>query len=109
MRLTNLDGTATFDREILRYQFPEIRAFGLGFELAGSLRQMVTPVRSWEFVDPRLLTMEAHNLANWLADIITDKQTDPRIFFTEPNLSFELVAADTEVIELRLYFALESL
>ena len=105
MRLTNLDGTASFDLEILRYQFPELEHSDWDSNWLEVSGKVVTPARSWEFLDPCLLTMEAHDLANWLAAVVADKQTDARIFFTEPNLSFELVAADSEVIELRLYFA----
>src|SRR5436309_2354225 len=109
MRLENLDGTAVFDLELLRYQLPELEHANWDSNWLVVSGKVVTPLRSWEFVDPCLLTMEAHDLANWLADLVAERQADARIFFTEPNLSFEVVAADSEVIKLRLYFACESL
>jgi len=51
---------------------------------------------------------EARDLANWLGDITFDRQSRTRVLFIEPNLSFEFVARDADIYELRLYFALES-
>jgi hypothetical protein len=52
--------------------------------------------------------MEAHHLANWLGDV-ADGNPTRRIFFTEPNLSFEVESVDPTKISLKLYFAAEAL
>jgi hypothetical protein len=109
MRIQNLDGTARFDLEIVRYQFPDLEHDEWDSNWLVVSGDVVTPARSWQFVDPCLVTMEAHDLANWLADVGSGKPTKLRIFFTEPNLSFEVIPRDSQTVELRLYFALKSL
>lgn len=109
MRLQSTDRTKSFDLTIVRYQFPELENDewdSNGLVISG---HVVTGVRSWNFVDPCMLTMEAHDLANWLAEASTGTPAKERIFFTEPNLSFEFIGADAQSAQIRVYFALESL
>jgi hypothetical protein len=108
MRLQSIDGATTFDLEIVRYQFPELESDEWDSNWLVISGSVVSAARSWNFFDPCLVTMEAHDLANWLAALANGRPTKERIFFTEPNLSFEAVAADAQSAELRVYFSLES-
>lgn len=109
MRLQSIDGATTFDLEIVRYQFPELENDEWESNWLVISGKVVSAKRSWRFVDPCLVTMEVHDLANWLSELAAGRSTKKRIFFTEPNLSFEAVAVGSQSAELRVYFWLESL
>jgi hypothetical protein len=109
MRLQSTDGTKSFDLKIVRYQFSELENDEWDSNWLVISGHVATAERSWKFVDPCMLTMEAHDLANWLAESSTGKPAKERIFFTEPNMSFEFIGADAQSAQLRVYFALESL
>lgn len=109
MRIQNLDGTARFELEILGYEFPNLEHDMWDANWLLISGKMVTPARSWQFVDPCLVTMEAHELAKWFADLGTRRPAESRIDFTEPNLSFEWMPSDSQTVELRLYLACNSL
>jgi hypothetical protein len=60
--------------------------------------------KEWSFRDPCLTTFEAADLADWLIACAEGKASEPYCAFTEPNLHFDLVDAQT----MRISFALES-
>ena len=108
MILKSEKGQSEFELRLIGYQFPHIENEGDANWLLVSIR-VGSPVASWTYTDPSLLTLEAHDLANWLGDVAFDRHSKRRIFFTEPNLSFELARRDVDICELRIYFALEFL
>lgn len=99
----------TFDLELVRYQFPELEHDEWDSNWLVVSGKVVTAERSWNFSVPCLLTMEAHDLSHWLAECSVAKPAKERIFFTEPNLSFEVIVGDSQTVSVRIYFALESL
>ncbi|WP_147364061.1 hypothetical protein [Deinococcus cavernae] len=118
MRLTA--GSVEFSFQIVGYQFPEIvddyyDSEWLYIDIAVKLNQ-----QSWMSRDPSLCTYELRCLIDWLsevaefADVFGKWRTErlaTRSFFTEPNLSFEVLNGHPTgaPITLRVYFALESL
>ena len=82
MRLQTTDGAKAFDLTIVRYQFPELENDEWDSNWLVISVHVVTGERSWNFVNPCMLTMEAHDLANWLA------------FRSGPN-HFSIFAADS--------------
>lgn len=53
------------------------------------------PSGDWTFRDPCLLTYEAARLADWLESVAANREAIPHVVFLEPNLSFEVVTAET--------------
>lgn len=109
MRLQSIDGSKLFVLRLVGYEFPDLENDDWDSNWLVVAIEVVTPVRKWSFSDPCLLTMEVHNLANWLFALRSGPPPERRIFFTEPNLSFESDSIDPETAELRVYFACESL
>lgn len=108
MTLRSIDGTKTFELEILRYQFPEIEHDAWDSNWLVMFGNVISNERSWNFTDPCLLTIEAHELANWLAELASGQPAPKTIDFTEPNLSFKAIGSDARSVVLRVYFAFES-
>jgi hypothetical protein len=97
-----------FELRLVDYQYPHIEnEYWDANWLFVSIR-VTSPIASWTHTDPCLMTAEARDLANWLGDVAFNRQSRTRLFFIEPNLSFEFVGRDADICELRLYFALES-
>jgi hypothetical protein len=91
------------------YEFPDLEVDDWDSNWLVVAGEVVTPARKWSFSDPCLLTMEVHDLANWLFALGSGTPPQSRLFFTEPNLSFETVSSDSETANLGVYFACESL
>jgi hypothetical protein len=91
--------------QLVRYQFPDNdhNVWDSNW-LVVSVR-VVAPLATWTVSDPCLTTLEVHNLANWLADQAQGRSTKPRIFFTEPNLSLEVIGREGEACDLHFYFS----
>ncbi|QUD88274.1 WapI family immunity protein [Phenylobacterium montanum] len=102
MALAN--GDSWFRLTIASYQFPQITDDEWDSNwlvIDGSAR---LNGKEWRFRDPCLTTFEAVNLATWMEACAQGTAKEPYCAFTEPNLQFDLVDAQT----MRVSFALES-
>ena len=95
--------------QLVRYQFPNNDNDEWDSNWLIVAVRVIAPVATWTTSDPCLTTLEVHNLANWLADQAQGRTTNPRIFFTEPNLSLEVVGRKGDAFDVRFYFSLECL
>ena len=70
----------------------------------------VAPVdeRAWEFSDPAILTWEVERLSSWLDALASGQAVEESEDFVEPNLRFEVVGRDEDIITIRIYFELET-
>ena len=98
-----------FELRVVGYQFAGIE----GDEWDANwlvVDDRVVPVdeRAWEFSDPALLTWEVERLSNWLDALASGQAVDDSEDFVEPNLRFEVVGRDEDIITIRIYFELET-
>jgi hypothetical protein len=79
-----------FELRLLGYQFPEILhdVYDSNWLLANI--RVNAPTGSWSATDPCLLTWEGHWLLNWLADLVSARESQVEMSFLESNLSFVL-------------------
>ena len=98
-----------FELRVVGYQFPDI----VGDEWDANwlvVEVRVAPVdeRPWRSIDPSLLTWEVERLSNWLEALASGRAVEEGEDFVEPNLGFEVVQRDEDIITIRVYFELES-
>jgi len=134
MDLHSADGTRVRLRPV-GYQFPDAVGDDANWLIiAGDVR--LADGRAWTFTDPALLTWEARELGEWLADVAhgrvpvvppeqaavlpdDDESPDGAAIFVEPNLAFSVAGypvtahlPDTSALDgtvaLRMHLAYES-
>ena len=95
--------------ELIGYQFPDNHYDEWDSNWLVVSVRVVAPIASWTSKDPCLTTLEVRALANWLADHAAGQRVKSRIYFTEPNLSLEVVRREGDTCDMRFYFAAECL
>jgi hypothetical protein len=107
VQLTEPDGDR-LKLEVLGYQFPHEKTDSndanwllIGLEASNNRG-------TWRSTDPSLDTSEVSYLAEWLEALSLNHDVESELHFTEPNLSFELVARSDGSVRLRAWFELES-
>lgn len=116
-------GFVSFELKILGYQFPEISSDPYDSEWLNiqiSIHHSEGHWQDWVRLDPSLETLEIQHLIEWLREVASHStvfkhwrsaRLESRVFFTEPNLSFEAhsnVYGEQE-LALRVYLAAETL
>lgn len=116
-------GYISFELEVLGYQFPETTSEPYDSEWLNiqiSLHHSGGRWADWVKIDPSLETVELQWLIDWLREVASQSSVfknwrsarlESRMFFTEPNLSFE-AHSDTHgesALTLRVYLAAESI
>jgi len=64
---------------------------------------------NWHTVDPSLTILEFRDLVQWFRDLSLDKKVDyPELYFTEPNLEFDLIKDENGIKHIKMIFEAES-
>ncbi len=109
MIIKNKDNTDFFELTIKQYEFADRS----GLDLIDKQWLYVTTKtsisgRNWESTEPSLMYSEAVRLAEWFKRIAASKSVDTEMYFTEPNLSFELLSKNADRSNIRIIFGHES-
>jgi len=89
--------------EIVGYQFAAAKDAWDANWLRVHVRASVDG-REWDSIDPCLLTSEVSEIAVWL-EYLADGMDVAPLEFLEPELVFDLVGRDGDLIRLRVWFA----
>ena len=109
MIIKNRDNTDFFELTIKQYEFadqPSLDLIDMQW-LYVTTRTSVSG-RNWASIEPSLMYSEAVRLAEWFKRIAASKSVDTEIYFTEPNLSFELLGKNADRSNIRIIFSHES-
>jgi hypothetical protein len=95
--------------KVLGYEFPENISDEWDSNWLIIYINVKTIEKHWNTACPVLTTFELKGLINWLENISKDKIDNYKsIFFTEPNLSFELLNdINSEIKEIKINFGAE--
>jgi len=61
----------------------------------------------WEIKDPALTTFDLKEIVTWFNNLAQNKDVCRKLFFTEPNLEFNLIKASESIKYIRIIFSLE--
>ena len=107
MILKSQTGKTEFELRFASYQFPRIDYDMWDANWLFVSIRVDCPAAKWTRMDPCLTTIEARELADWLAAHASNGNAAPFLGFLEPNLAFRVVQRDASVCRLRVYFAAE--
>lgn len=97
----------SFELELVGYQFP-LTQHGDDANWLIVRTSAVVGGQRWESVDPSLMTSEVKRLADWLNSIVEGRPADSVEYFTEPNMTFEVLDSSDHHLRLRVLLELES-
>lgn len=112
------DHVSSVELHLLRYQFSEVRgdSYDDNWLVVGGT--VTTPEGSWSFVDPCLLTHEAHQMSAWLREVaagtaaVTGPDAEgwlsPDMWFVEPVLAVSLADRTDSGAVIRVHLSLEA-
>jgi len=64
---------------------------------------------NWETIDTSLTTAELRELINWFRDLSKDKKVEYKdLYFTEPNLEFDLIKEEPNIKHIKMILSAES-
>jgi hypothetical protein len=107
MRFENVQGTQ-IELTIIGYEYPDKTSSVQDSRVSYDANWLIVAVRyqsvdgAWEFTRPCLLTWEIERLVSWLHAVADKQDRNPTIEFTEPRVTFEVLAVDAELISLRM-------
>lgn len=96
--------------KILRYQFPDHNIAGdWDSNWLDIYLKVSSKLGRWETVHPSLTTFEIKEIISWFRDLSENRQVQyPELYFTEPNIEFQLKNSTQESKTIRIVFGLES-
>lgn len=114
------EGKVSLRLDVVDYQFPELTDQKWDSDWLFLRLRLECGDHVWERIDPSVMTFDLQHLADWLAEAADHSEIfaawrherlTTRMFFTEPNLSFEVLNGHPSglPISLRVYLAAEYL
>ena len=91
------------------YQFPNAKKGSGDEDWLNVFIDVQSNMGNWHTVDPSLTILEFRDLVQWFRDLSLDKKVDyPELYFTEPNLEFDLIKDENGIKHIKMIFEAES-
>jgi len=103
MKLASDDGTI-LELRAVGYEFPHHHSALHDSDWLDIDLRLTRPTATWHYTDPALLTYELREIATWLLLVVRGR-TPKRLWFTEPELSLELIATPHNRMVVRVYLS----